>query len=193
MLRFLQLPTMYSNFSLMSVSCLTSSSGVGYSLIFTNLIRHSLHYFQNYTPASISYGESPTTIRFVRAFGSRVDPSLCHRDQKVLSFQTWVWKGYSFSNMSLAEMMATWVRINLWTFGSMKLEENSTQPLRALVTMNVLPTLMDFYKTASTFLYIKISSFLNFCTTLSIYASSFGFSSPVHSNVSSQSKIMRFW
>jgi len=57
---------------------LTSSSAEGFSINFIYLTKHISTYAWKCLPASISYYESPITIRFVMAALSR-SPSMSHR------------------------------------------------------------------------------------------------------------------
>ena len=133
-------------------------------------------------PASISYWESPMTIRFVIASGA-ISPYISYKDINASFFHSF--RPTRCSNSALAEMTGMYFEIKLCTFGSNILDEYSTHPLFALVIIITLDTLRKLLSKIKIWLLICSNTAPWLVTKSFISASLVGSRKVVGNNVSS--------
>ena len=122
---------------------MTSSSADGFSINFIYLTKHISTCVWKCLPASISYYESPITIRFVMAaLSSR--PSISQRLMNAAFFHSPIYPGYYYSNSPLAEITGIYFIIILCTLGIRIKELYSTHPLLAFVIISTFETLKNY-------------------------------------------------
>ena len=179
---------MESSFLITNVICLTSSSGEGFSLNFTVLIKARGNFVARCWPASISIFDSPKQIKFVTAPSS----NSFIVDRKAWIFHWWESPGKTCSYVLLAEMTLIFFILSA-TDGIYQVVENSTHPSAAFVIMNTYPCCIAKSKISQTAFSSIFKEFLSVVLSSNSSTCPFGCKNEVQSKVSSQSNMMHVY